>query len=159
MIVFDLTCPEGHVFETWFRNGAAFDQQAKAGLLVCPTCGSKDIKKSLMAPNLSGSKKTFEAPDPTRPEKAMPQKAVPQKAVMETKQAAEVMKALKALRHTIEENCDYVGEAFAEEARKIHYGESETRGIYGETSEEEAAKLADEGVAVSRVPWAPREDA
>ena len=148
MIVFDLTCPKGHVFETWFQNSAAFDRQAKAGLLVCPTCGAKDIKKSLMAPNLSGSKKTFEAPNPTRPEKA----------VMETKQAAEVMKALKALRQTIEENCDYVGREFAEQARKIHYGESDERGIYGETSEEEAEKLADEGVAVSRVPWTPRED-
>ena len=82
MIVFDLTCPKGHLFETWFQNGAAFDKQSAKGLLVCPTCGSKDIKKSLMAPNLSGGKKDADAPKAPRSEEG-----VPQKAVMETKQA------------------------------------------------------------------------
>ena len=69
------------------------------------------------------------------------------------------MAAVKELREQVEQNCDFVGEKFPEEARKIHYGESEARGIYGEASDEDAAALDDEGIEVQRIPWAPREDA
>jgi hypothetical protein len=68
----------------------------------------------------------------------------------------EMRKMLLALRGQVEQHCDYVGEKFAEEARKIHYGEADRRGIYGETSEEEAAALADEGIEFGRLPWVPK---
>ena len=149
MIVFDLVCPKGHCFESWFKDGAAYDQQVSAGHVACPACGSTDIKKALMAPNLSGTKKKEETP---------PQPQMTKKAALEMKQAAELRENLKKIRQSVEENFDYVGRGFAEEARKIHYGETEARNIYGETSDEEAKALTEEGVDVARIPWIERED-
>ena len=80
-------------------------------------------------------------------------------AVSPPQEALELKQALRELRNQVEKNCDYVGEQFAEEARKIHYGEADARGIYGESTEKESAELADEGIEVSRIPWLPREDA
>ena len=148
MIVYDLTCPQSHLFEGWFRDSAAFEAQASAGEIVCPNCGSTDIAKALAAPNLANSRKAAD-PTPT---------PTPRKAAMEATNASEVRQALRNLRKTIEDNFDYVGETFAEEARKIHYGEVDQRNIYGETSDEEAEALLDEGVEVCRVPWVRRED-
>ena len=147
MIVFDLKCAKGHLFEAWFRDGATFEAQAKAGEVPCPTCGSTKVEKALMAPSLSGAKK-----------KAEPKPVMSAKAAKESQNAAEVRKALTKLRQTVEENFDYVGQGFAEEARKIHYGETETRNIYGETSQEDAEALDDEGIEVSRIPWLPPEN-
>ncbi len=101
-----------------------------------------------MAPHLGKSKKG---------EAAIPA-AANKKAVMETQEAGEAMKALRGLREKIEKSCDYVGPNFAEEARKIHYGETDPRGIYGETSDQDAKALKDEGVSFGRVPWAPDRD-
>ena len=139
MIVFDLKCRKSHVFEAWFRDSASFEEQAAAGKVLCPVCGSKKVEKALMAPNLAKG----QARD---------------KADGESAQAAEIRRQLKNIREHVEANCDYVGAQFAEEARKIHYGEEERRGIYGETSDEEAKALEDEGVAVQKVPWLPREN-
>ena len=139
MIVFDLKCRKAHVFEAWFRDSASFEAQSKAGKVQCPVCGSKKVVKALMAPNLA----TGEARE---------------MALVETEKAAEVRQKLKEIRQHVEDNCDYVGAQFAEEARKIHYGEEEARGIYGETSDDEAKALEDEGVAVQRIPWLPREN-
>ena len=80
------------------------------------------------------------------------------RAVKETAESAELMGQLRELRRKVEENCDYVGGEFAEEARKIHYGEQDPRNIYGETSDEQAKELHDEGVTFNRIPWAPRQD-
>ncbi len=80
------------------------------------------------------------------------------RAVKGTAEAAELMGQLRALRQKVEENCDYVGGNFAEEARKIHYGEEDPRNIYGETSDEQASELREEGVTFNRIPWAPRHD-
>ena len=148
MIVFNLTCRKNHVFEAWFRDTASYDGQAEAGDLACPTCGSRKIEKALMAPRLGRPGKGGHAVD------GEPN----QKAVMETQQAGEAMKALRGLREKIEKNCDYVGPSFAEEARKIHYGETDPRSIYGETSNEDAEALKEEGVSFGRVPWAPDND-
>ena len=148
MIVYDLICPKDHRFEGWFRDASAFDAQVSSGEVVCPTCGSVEVKKALSAPNLANNKKSAEPP-------ATP---APGKAALETTKAEEVRQALRELRKTVEENFDYVGSTFAEEARKIHYGESDQRNIYGETSDEEAAALNEEGVEVSRIPWIRRED-
>ena len=151
MIVFNLKCRKDHVFEAWFRDSASYDAQEKAGDLACPTCGSRKIEKALMAPRLGKSGKSKQLV-PVKPE------TTNQKAVMETQEAGETMKALRELREKIEQNCDYVGPSFAEEARKIHYGETDPRGIYGETSSEDAEALTEEGVSFGRIPWAPDHD-
>lgn len=137
MIVFDLKCQKDHVFEAWFKDSKAFDTQSKAGKVVCPICGNKKVAKALMAPNIVGAK---------------------QKAGAEADIQAKVMQVLAQLRDQVEKNCDYVGDKFADEARKIHYGETDKRGIYGEASDEEAEALAEEGIEFGRLPWLPRTD-
>ena len=149
MIVYNLKCRKDHLFEAWFRDSSAYDEQATAGVLSCPICGNRKVEKALMAPRLSkGAAKTEDAA-PVVPS---------EKAVMETEQAGQMMKALAEVRRKIEENFDHVGPAFAEEARKIHYGEADPRNIYGETSDEDAEALREEGVSFGRIPWAPRQD-
>ena len=139
MIVFDLRCGNNHEFESWFANSDAFEKLKKVGEIACPVCGDAKVEKALMAPAVSGTKKKSG-----------------DKAAMH---AGEYMSAIRALREQVEQNCDYVGEKFPEEARKIHYGETEERNIYGEASVEEAKELADEGVEVQQIPWAPKTDA
>ncbi len=173
MILYDLRCRRGHVFEAWFRDSAAYAEQVEAGEVGCPTCGSKKVEKAPMAPRLAkgglskGGAETGEAQraeaHSTETERAEAQTAETQTAETgtakaETAKAAEAMRALRGLRRKVEDNFDYVGNAFAEEARKIHYGESDAHNIYGETSDEEAKELRDEGVAFTRIPWAPRQD-
>ena len=168
MILYDLRCRRGHVFEAWFRGSAAYDDQAEAGEVACPTCGSKKVEKAPMAPRLAkgglskGGAETGEAQraeaHSTETERAEAQTAETGTATAKTAKAAEAMRALRGLRRKVEDNFDYVGNAFAEEARKIHYGESDAHNIYGETSDEEAKELRDEGVAFTRIPWAPRQD-
>lgn len=149
MIVYNLKCRKDHLFEAWFRDSSAYDEQATAGVLSCPFCGSRKVEKALMAPRLSKGAAKAEEAAPA---------AASEKAVMETEQAGQMMKALAEVRRKIEENFDHVGPAFAEEARKIHYGEADPRNIYGETSDEDAEALREEGVSFGRIPWAPRQD-
>ncbi len=139
MIVYDLKCAKDHVFEAWFRDSAAFDQQAKAGKVVCPECGSKKVAKAPMAPNVA----RVQSPSSSE----------------QRQQAQQAVAMLRQMREQVEKNCDYVGEKFAEEARKIHYGETKARNIYGETSKEQAEELVEEGVEFGVVPWLPRTDA
>jgi hypothetical protein len=134
MIVYELRCAEDHVFEGWFRNSDAFDAQAEGGQVECPVCGSTDVRKAPMAPRIGKS--------------------------AAEREAAKVMHdKLNELCRQVEERCVYVGNDFAEEARKIHYGETEHRDIYGQTTADEAASLRDEGVAFAAIPWIPRGDA
>ncbi|MCG8692579.1 MAG: DUF1178 family protein [Minwuiales bacterium] len=138
MIVFDVQCEAGHVFEGWFSSNEAFEGQRKAGVVACPVCGSTKVEKALMAPNVT-------------PKKGL--------SPTEEKNAAEqAMKTLVKMRKAVEENCDYVGGEFAEEARKIHYGETEGRNIYGEASSEEAEALTEEGIDFTQIPWVPNAD-
>ncbi|MHA1599384.1 MAG: DUF1178 family protein [Alphaproteobacteria bacterium] len=139
MIVYDLRCRKGHGFETWFRDSAAYDEQAAAGKVTCPTCGSRRVEKAPMAPRVAKARGTDSAAVDQGTETAM-------------------LRAVHELRRQVEKNCDYVGPDFAEEARKIHYGETDARGIYGETSDDEARALNDEGVEFNRVPWPARHD-
>jgi hypothetical protein len=145
MIVFDLLCGNDHEFESWFQDSAAFEKLAKAGHVVCPICSDTKISKSLMAPAVSGTKK-----------KSNEKMAISAKAA---RQMGKYMEAVKEMREQVEKNCDYVGEKFPEEARRMHYGEAETRNIYGEATDTEAEALQEEGVEVQRIPWAPSEDA
>ncbi len=170
MILYDIKCRKNHVFETWFRDSASYEEQAAAGAISCPTCGSRKVEKALMAPRLSKSGRTRDAArhigedepgggpgrGPGGEPGGGPGGKMATRAVKETAEAAEIMGKLRELREKVEENCDYVGGKFAEEARKIHYGEEDPRNIYGETSDEQAEELHEEGVTFSRIPWAPR---
>ncbi|MFZ5792705.1 MAG: DUF1178 family protein [Pseudomonadota bacterium] len=148
MILFELKCDRHHQFEGWFRDGKGYEAQTKAGKIVCPVCGSRRIEKAMMAPRIGkgARQRDGEGKSPA--------------ASISTKQQAEMkaVQMLRELRQKIEANCDYVGPEFAEEARRIHYGEAEARGIYGETTPEEATALDEEGIEVARIPWVPRQD-
>ena len=137
MIRFSLHCEHGHTFEGWFRSSDDFEKQKKRGLIDCPDCGSHRVEKALMAPAVSTSKK--------REKMALGMNAEQQR----------IMGELKALTEKMRENADYVGDKFAEEARKIHFGETEQRGIYGEATVAEAKALLNEGVEVCPLPKLP----
>jgi hypothetical protein len=146
MIVYSLLCAEAHEFEAWFRNSAAFDEQAAAGAIACPMCGDTHIRKALMAPAIRPSSKAAAKPI---------EEAIAAPTPQEADQQAAAMQLLREMRRKIESDCDYVGDNFAEEARKIHYGEVEAHGIYGESSEADREALAEEGIEVGRIPWVP----
>ena len=135
MILFTLRCAYGHEFEGWFRDGDGFEAQQKAGEIACPECGQTSVEKAVMAPRLGRSKET---PPPISP--------------------AQFRAALAEMRRQVETHCDYVGTRFAEKARRIHYGEIDPHGIYGEASEEESRELTDEGISFGRIPWVPHTD-
>lgn len=149
MIKYRLHCDKDHSFDAWFRDSAAYDTQASAGLLTCPDCGSSSITKALMTPNVSSSKKKG---DDTPPRTVATINETPPEMI-------ELRQKLAALRSEVERNFDYVGKDFAEEARKIHYGETDPHGIYGETSSTEAEALREEGIGFSAIPWLPKSDA
>lgn len=155
MILFELKCTSDHRFEVWFRDGAAYEAQAAAGSIACPLCGDARVTKAPMAPRIAKGRK-----DPAETKVVAPA-AAPAAVETDSKALAlqaEVLRQLGELRRTVEENCDYVGDCFAEEARRIHYGETDARGIYGEVSPDEVTELKDEGVAIHRIPWLPRTD-
>lgn len=150
MIVYSLHCDNGHAFEGWFGGMAAFDQQQADGSLSCPVCASRDICKAPMAPALGGSvgeRKQFAAPVPI--EKGAPaQMPCPQTPA----ELHKMRRFMTGLRKYIQDNAEYVGPRFPEEARKIHYGETEERHIYGDATLEEAADLVEEGIDVAALP-------
>ncbi len=150
MIVFDLKCSANHRFEAWFRSSSAYEEQKAVGLVECPHCGSNDVSKALMAPNVAskGNQKPEMASVAARTGDPKLQEVV-----------AEAQKVLTKLKNHVEANCDYVGDKFADEARKIHYGEAEERGIYGESTLQEAKELLEEGVEVMPLPGLGRKDA
>ncbi len=159
MIHYQVRCSQGHEFDGWFRDSAAFDKQISLGLLECPNCGDKDVARALMAPAVVSRARS--APDlprvPVPIAAAAPQPTPPAPVGNVAGPIPDHLRAmLQRMRSEVEKNCDYVGGQFADEARKIHRGESEKRGIYGETSTEEAESLADEGISFSRIPWIPR---
>ncbi|CBS88026.1 DUF1178 family protein [Azospirillum lipoferum] len=194
MILFALRCSADHRFEAWFRNGAAYDEQAAAHQIACPICGDTVVGKAPMAPRIAKgvaraadrARDQAEAVAANAPPSAAP--AAPSNAAPATLPApipapvplpsaadmvaalppslndaqreavAEVMRQLTEVRRSVEKNCDYVGDRFAEEARRIHYGETDPRGIYGEASDDEVAELHEEGVTFHRIPWIPRTD-
>lgn len=139
MILFDLRCARDHFFEAWFRDNAAYESQVRAGKVGCPSCGSRRVEKAPMAPRIGKS-----SPD--------------KKSTMAVStDMVELRQQLVELRAKVEANCDNVGDKFAEEARRIHYGEADKRGIYGEASDGDARELMDEGIEFVRLPW-PRHD-
>ena len=155
MIRYALQCEHGHPFESWFANSAAYDKQAKRGLVACPVCDSKKVEKAIMAPRL-GRADVAEVPHPM-PAPAPPPAAANAPVAMTSPPERELRKKLKELREHITKNADYVGPRFPEQARKIHYGEMERRSIYGEASADEAKALHDEGIEFHPLPVLPDE--
>lgn len=134
MIKFSLACRKGHEFDAWFQSGAAYDAQTARGQVLCPRCGSHEVDKAVMAPAVAKRGET--APARTRPQYP----------------ADEMRRFLRNVREEIEAKAEYVGGRFAEEARKIHFDETEPRGIYGEASAEEVEGLAEDGIPVFPMP-------
>ncbi|MBF0268204.1 MAG: DUF1178 family protein [Alphaproteobacteria bacterium] len=153
MILFMLKCPSDHRFEGWFKDGAAYERQAKRRLIACPVCESSEISKAPMAPRISkGLARNEEAAPLAPPQDSIPTPPVPaQEATLPASP-----ELLTALRDVVEKHCENVGSRFAEEARRIHYGESEARGIYGQTDPEETKALLEEGIDILPLPWPTR---
>jgi len=161
MIHYDLRCGEGHIFDGWFRSSAAFDQQAERGLLDCPVCASTSVRRAIMAPRLNrgaASPKQEAAQLHESKSVAVPDGTATSAPAQVKNMPAEIRAVLQRIRAEVEERCDYVGPRFAEEARAIHYGETPSRPIYGETTPEQAESLAEDGIDVARIPWVPRAD-
>ncbi|MEH6692564.1 MAG: DUF1178 family protein [Pseudorhizobium pelagicum] len=138
MIRYSLVCDSGHSFEGWFSQSADFDRQVATGFLTCPTCNSAAISKSLMAPSVSTARRKDE-----------------KRAVAMDMAQKQVMAKLREAVSAIKANAEDVGEKFPEEARKIHYGEADARGIIGKASVEEVRALVDEGIEVAPLPVLP----
>ena len=134
MIKYALACEHGHDFEGWFGASADFDDQAARGLLDCPVCGSKAVRKQIMAPAVGGTK------------------AQNGGAGLPPEARQMMMEAMGKVRAHVEKTFDYVGDTFAREARDIHEGRSEERGIYGEASPAEVKALVEDGVPVAPLP-------
>jgi hypothetical protein len=167
MIRYALNCEQGHTFESWFANSAAYDKQAKRGLVSCPVCGSVKVEKAIMAPSLAANlggggmadprPPTPPNPTPPPPLQPAPMPPIPPKTPVAMMSSAEreLRHKLKELRDHITKNAHYVGQRFPEEARKIHYGETEHRSIDGEASPEEAEQLHEEGIEFHPLPILP----
>lgn len=132
MISFNLRCENDHEFEGWFKDSTSFEKQRDRKLIECTICGSHEVEQALSRPNISSGK---------------------MQGAAQAEAAQKMRDTLREFRKQVESTHENVGDRFAEEARKIHYGETEARGIYGETTGEEAKELIDEGVPVSPIPW------
>jgi hypothetical protein len=159
MIRYALACDKGHGFESWFADSAAFDKQAKRGLVTCPHCGSPKVEKAIMAPRLAGARKR-KAPIEMPQAAATPVAAAPEApspVAMMSPQEQEIRGKLKELREHLTKNADDVGKKFPDEARKMHYGEIEHRSIYGVATPDDARELAEEGIEFHPLPILPDE--
>jgi hypothetical protein len=135
LIRYALACDHDHGFEGWFGSSGDYDDQSARGMVECPVCGSKGVRKQIMAPAVAGTRKRGL-------EEAQPSREM-------------LMEAMGQVRRHVEENFDYVGDAFAAEARAIHQGKSEDRGIYGEATPKEVRDLQAEGLAIAPLPPEP----
>lgn len=151
MIRYHLNCDNEHDFESWFQSSEAYDKLAKRKQVACPECGSTKVSKAIMAPNV-GVKSNKKS--------SVPMAVTPESAPADAKAAEardQVMAAMRHLRSVVEQNAEYVGPRFAEEARKIHYKEAEEKGIYGEASLKDVKELAEEGIECHPLPILPED--
>ena len=157
MIKYQLICDQNHEFEGWFQGSAEYDDQVANGLLRCPLCDSDQVKRALMTPNLSSPKqRKSTAPSATAQAGHVgPSDWAPVMQAEQVQAYGAALAELRQLRLKIVKDCRDVGNNFAEEARKIHYGESEAEGIYGQATQEERESLKDEGIEIFDMPWVP----
>jgi hypothetical protein len=137
MIRYALACDNDHEFEGWFGSSADYDTQQEKGLVECPFCASRQVRKQIMAPAVAGTKRTVRAPEPARTQAMM-------------------LEAAGRIRAHVEANFDDVGDGFADEARAIHEGRAEERGIYGQATPKEVRDLVEDGVPIAPMPPEPR---
>jgi hypothetical protein len=162
MIRYALNCDQDHEFESWFQSSAAYDKQAKRALVTCPVCGSAKVEKAMMAPRLANGDIAEPRPSPAPTNPAPPLQPAPMPPIppknpvaMMSPPERELRQKLKELRDHVTRNASYVGPRFSEEARKIHYGETQHRSIYGEASADEARELHEEGIEFHPLPILP----
>jgi len=139
VISYSLVCDNSHKFDAWFRNAEAYEEQHDRGIVTCPMCNSVKVEKALMAPAVSrmnSDKVSLSTGHPMQ---------------------SEIREMLRTMRKKVTSEADYVGDKFAEEARKIHFGEADPRGIYGEATRDEVAELIDDGVDFLPLPHIPEE--
>ena len=139
VIQYSLHCSKGHVYDAWFKNAAAFDEQQVRGIVTCAVCGDGQVVKAPMAPAVArtdGGKVSLSSPHPDM---------------------VKFKELLRAYRQKVTSEADYVGDRFAEEARKMHFDEAETRDIYGEATRDEVVALAEEGIEFMPLPDLPEE--
>ncbi|WP_201830724.1 DUF1178 family protein [Microvirga zambiensis] len=144
MIKYALACEQAHEFESWFPSSEAFETQRKRGFVTCPFCDSPNVEKQIMAPSVARTDKAPPAPMPEA-----------QPVAVLTDRERELRAALRALREHVMKNAEDVGKGFVEEARKMHFGETEERSIYGEADLAEARALLEEGIDVLPLPVVP----
>ena len=161
MIKYQLICDQNHEFEGWFQTAVAFDEQVANGLVLCPLCDSVNVKRALMTPNLASPKrrKTNDSPAVSSSSSSIEsQLSQENRPVIKSDQVhafGVALAELRQLQKKIRADCRDVGTDFAEEARKIHYGEIKAEGIYGQTTNEERESLEDEGIDIFDMPWLP----
>lgn len=165
MIRYALACDKAHDFESWFPSSDGYEAQRKRGLVTCPFCGSDKVEKQIMAPQVARKDRDEAARPAARPAEppveaaaeAPPRPPAPEGAAAKTvallsEKERELRAMLKAMREHVEKNAEHVGDRFPDEARKMHYGESEHRSIYGEATAKEARDLLEEGIEVHPLP-------
>jgi hypothetical protein len=163
MIRYALACDRGHEFESWFPGSADYEAQRARGLVTCPFCDSPKVEKQIMAPSVARTDKAAPAPlppppSPTQPDAGgLPVPAAQQPVAVFSERERELRAMLKAFREHVTRHADYVGPGFADEARKMHHGETEHRSIYGEANLTEAKELLEEGIEVHPLPIVPDE--
>ncbi|KUJ78573.1 DUF1178 family protein [Ruegeria profundi] len=146
MIQYALKCSNGHTFDSWFQSAAAYDKLASSGMVTCAVCGCDKVEKAIMTPRVRPARKAEAQMPAQKPEANTIDMAAP---------SPDVEKVIAELRRKVEENSDYVGKDFANEARKIHLGDAPERAIYGEAKPEEAKALIEDGVPVAPLPFIP----
>jgi hypothetical protein len=142
MIKFALNCRDGHEFEGWFRSGEAYEAQAATSQITCPHCGCHEVTKAIMAPAVAIRSRA------ARAAKSQPAPDIPMQ---------QLQNGLRRIRDEVRARAEYVGDRFAEEARRIHFDESPARGIYGEATSDEARSLAEDGIPFLPVPRLPED--
>ncbi len=151
MIKYALSCDQAHAFESWFPSSDSYETQHARGLVTCPVCGSAKVEKALMAPQVARKDRRAEAAPVSN------ETAGPEQVAMVSPAEKELRARIRELREELMKTADPVGDRFAEEARKIHYGETEFRSIYGQATPDEAKELAEEGIAFHALPVLPDE--
>ena len=138
MILYALICEHDHEFEAWFSSISDYDAQAEKGHVVCPYCQTNNVEKALMSPNVSTARRK--------------EASAAKRTATKSKAMSVMNDAAMAIRKEIENNCDYVGDKFTDEALSMHYGETEERAIYGQASADQARTLIEEGVGIVPLP-------
>lgn len=163
MIRYQLLCEDDHKFEAWFRDSAAYDEQAENGEIECPYCGNVHVRKAVMSPMVASRKDALQQSAQNREQELAIEAA--DKAAQDVRDGADprevaeqFMQVVDRLQKHVAETCDYVGEKFADEVRAIHYGDAEERGIYGEASVEDVQDLHEEGIDIMALPSFPNKD-